>query len=129
MKLRTRHNSIRLRLTQREVALFLEEGVIAEQIDFGFPPGQSFRYEVRTSSDAIGMSARFENGCVSVLVPMAQARNWSLSDQVGIEGLQSIGDGTNLAILIEKDWACLKPRVGEDESDNYVHPLASTAMC
>ena len=25
-------------------------------------------------------------------------------------------------ILIEKDWSCLKPREGEDDSDAYPHP-------
>jgi hypothetical protein len=29
-----------------------------------------------------------------------------------------------LGILVEKDFACLAPREGEDESDMYPHPEA-----
>jgi hypothetical protein len=34
-----------------------------------------------------------------------------------------------LNILVEKDFACLAPRAGEDERDMYPHPNADEAQC
>jgi hypothetical protein len=34
-----------------------------------------------------------------------------------------------LKILVEKDFACLAPREGEDESDMFPHPKAATDGC
>ena len=44
-------------------------------------------------------------------------------DQVG-EGEQQHDNGDVLSILVEKDFACLAPREGEDESDMFPHPGA-----
>jgi hypothetical protein len=38
---------------------------------------------------------------------------------------QALPDGS-LRITLEKDFACLAPREGEDESDNFPHPQAGS---
>ena len=40
-----------------------------------------------------------------------------------------LDDGEKLSILIEKDFACLAPRAGEDEADMYPHPNVDSAEC
>jgi hypothetical protein len=34
-----------------------------------------------------------------------------------------------LRILVEKDFACLAPREGEDESDMFPNPLSGKETC
>ena len=51
------------------------------------------------------------------------ANQWTESEQVAIKQEQNIGDGRTLLLLIEKDFACLKPRSGKDEdADAFPHP-------
>ncbi|MGH8167708.1 MAG: DUF7009 family protein [Woeseiaceae bacterium] len=38
-------------------------------------------------------------------------------------------DGDELSILVEKDFACLAPREGEDDSDKFPNPLEGKATC
>jgi hypothetical protein len=47
---------------------------------------------------------------------------WAASELVSIDGEQGLDDGSVLRILVEKDFACLAPRAGEDESDMFPHP-------
>ena len=123
MKLRIRGNSIRLRLTRTEVAAFGETGTVVETVEFE-PSLAVFRYELNRSSKDTLISARFEDNCLSIFVPVQEAENWIGSEDVGIEALHPIGDSRFLRILVEKDFACLTPRENEDETDTFTHPFA-----
>jgi len=122
MKLRVRNNSIRLRLTQSEVTRFKETGFVEEVIEFGLTPDKNLVYRLIAGEAGEAVTARFENGKVTVTVPKLQARHWTDSNQVTIENEQIIGDTKTLKILIEKDFACLDRRYGEDDSDAFPHP-------
>jgi hypothetical protein len=117
MKLRLRGNSIRLRLTQREVTALVATGRVEESV--GFDARTKLTYALTTGAT---FRARFEGGEVEVQVPSGEASEWAASDRVSLETEQPIGDGESLRILVEKDWQCLRPRAGEDESDAYPHP-------
>ena len=54
---------------------------------------------------------------------------WANSEQVSISGEQVLDDGEKLNILVEKDFACLAPREGEDESDMFEHPEKGRVNC
>lgn len=116
MKLRTRGNSIRLRLTQTEVEKFGAEGTVDESVSFGNQDNPNFCYSLEKSS-AKTLGALFDNGRITIAVPNVIADRWVNSEQVSIKG--EVGE---LQILIEKDFACLTERKGEDESDTYPHP-------
>ncbi len=120
MKLRLRKNSIRLRLTQGEVAEFAETGIVEDSVQFD--AGSRLVYRLRTAADADDVSARFEGEIITVTAPVVVGRNWAGSGQVGIEGDQKVdGDGI-LKILIEKDFTCLEPRPGGEDDDMFPHP-------
>ena len=51
------------------------------------------------------------------------------TEQVAIAGEQRLDDGALLTLLVEKDFACLAPRPGEDESDMFPHPEADAGRC
>lgn len=122
MKLRIKGNSVRVRLTQSEVAEFAENGKFEDRTEFGVEPAQYLSYAVIAESGAEEISANFENGRISIIIPQIIAENWSQTEQTAVSAEQNLPSGKTLRILIEKDFACLTPRPEEDESDNYPHP-------
>ena len=129
MKLRTRSQSIRLRLTQSEVQKVSQDGHLAESVTFAPGPEGSLVYELRSSDAAGAVGASFGRGTITVTVPAKILGAWIAGDEVGFEGEQAVPGGKPLAILVEKDWACLKPRANEDEVDAYPHPEAGKGDC
>ena len=125
MKLRIKGNSVRLRLTQKDIAEFVEKGMIEERTEFGAETASFFSYAVAADTDAEEVSANFENGRISVIIPRTLAEKWSRSEETGISAEQNLPSGKTLRLLIEKDFACLTPRAGEDESDNFPHPQSA----
>ena len=127
MKLRIRDNSVRLRLTRGEVDSLRLQGVVSATT--GFPGGRDFRYRVESSPAIVNPAAFFSENTISVRLPEAAVLAWATSEQVSMPGEQVLDDGAKLNILVEKDFACLAPREGEDESDMFPHPDADTDRC
>lgn len=124
MKLRIKGNTLRLRLQQKEVQRILDEGFVKEETCFG---PVTFTYELVVSSGAGSIAAELHGQAMRVLIPAKVARDWATSDEVSLYGEQAAG-GEALKILIEKDFACIKPRTSplwEDESDAYPNPNPS----
>ncbi len=126
MKLRTRGNSIRLRLTQGEVSALVEKGRVEEHLAFG--GGARLSYALVADEAATAIAARYAEGAITVTVPLGKARTWASSDDVGFEAEQATG-GEVLRILVEKDWQCLKPRDGEEDKDAFPHPGSGGSTC
>ncbi|MBV9725375.1 MAG: hypothetical protein JO299_09390, partial [Gammaproteobacteria bacterium] len=74
------------------------------------------------------ISASFRNGVVEIRIPEALAREWCNTERVTLAHEQALPEGP-LRITLEKDFACLAPREGEDESDNFPHPEESGKTC
>ena len=127
MKLRIRDNAIRLRLTRGEVEDLRNDGLVAART--GFPGGRTFSYVVESSPASVKPAAFFSDNVVTVRIPETTVLAWATSEQVSIEGEQTLDDGETLHLLVEKDFACLAPREGEDESDMYPHPEADEGGC
>lgn len=118
MKLRIRGNSIRLRLNKTEVTGLAETGLVEEKTDFG--DGQMLVYSVSALSETETVKSSFQNGRIEIFIPQTIAKNWAKNEEVGISGNN---------ILVEKDFACLAVREGEDESDNFPHPKENEISC
>ena len=117
MKLRINGDSLRLRLSQREVEEFSSEGKTTDSICFG---GTTLNYELRKADS---FSSKFSDQKIVIEVPSDIGAKWAISDQVAIEKTISVGDGGNLSILVEKDFKCLTDRPNEDESDLFENPM------
>ncbi len=117
MKLRIRGNSLRIRLTQGEVAALAAHGHCRETMTLA---AGSLTYEVRVSGDVDRPEAIFEQSDIVVTLPADAVDAWAQSDEVTIAG-----EHGPLRILVEKDFACLAPREGEDDADAYPHPRQS----
>ncbi len=127
MKIRIRDNSIRLRLTRGEVDVMHREGRVVSTT--GFPDGHQFTYALESSPASVAPAASCRGSEIRVRLPETAVLAWATTEQVSIEGLQQLDDGQQLKILVEKDFACLAPRDGEDESDMFAHPDADSAAC
>ncbi len=122
MKLRIRDNSIRLRLMRGEVDELRRAGTVTART--AFPGGRALGYSVESSPASVKPEAFLSESEVTVRLPETSVLAWASSEQVSIAGEQQLMDGKTLKILVEKDFACLAPRDGEDESDMYPHPRA-----
>ncbi len=120
MKLRIRDNSIRLRLTRIEVDTVSSAGVVKARVSM--PGGNGLDYILESSSVTERPMARFTDGALTVMLPEAAVNQWASTEQVSFAADEALDDGDVLKILVEKDFACLAPREGEDETDMYPHP-------
>lgn len=127
MKLRIRDNSVRLRLTQSEVAALQNVGWVHART--AFPDGRELGYRVESSPASVRPEAFFAESILTVRLPESVVLAWASSSQVSITAEQQLDDGEVLGVLVEKDFACLAPREGEDESDMYPHPQAAGEQC
>ena len=127
MKLRGLDNSIRLRLTQSEVETVSAEGLVRGRVRFA--GSNTFDYILESSPATVRPEAHISNNVLTVRVPKMDVAQWADSDRISIEAEQVLDDGERLSILVEKDFHCLSPRDGEDESDMYPHPEAGSRTC
>ena len=118
MKLRIRGNSIRLRLSQREVQLFGENGKVEDSIQFG---NRKLSYLLATA-DIPKLKCDFNGDTIQVWVPTELGNMWVNSQLVGMEHLDAVNEKEQVKILIEKDFKCLHVRINEDEADSFPHP-------
>lgn len=116
MKLRTTHNSIRIRLRKSEIKQLASQGEVVESIRF--PTGTVFQFALQVTTSANAVTAALKDNFLSVFIPAEQARNWVNSNQVGIEEYIPVPEGEELHLLIEKDFPCLD-RPEEDKSDTF----------
>ena len=121
MKLRIRGNSVRLRVSQTELAEIAEAGRAEDAVRLGPQARLVYRIEVAPQGP---VHARFDGGTLTVIVPRAEVERWLDPAEVALTGSQRVGDGEHLSILVEKDFACLAPR-DEDQSDLFPNPGAT----
>ena len=120
MKLRTRRNSIRLRLSRRDLAALLASGAVEERVDF--PHGQALRFRLERSAAAVA-DAAYAGGTLTVRFPAQAIDAWTDPAEVSMTAECTV-DGGTLTLLVEKDYQCLAPREGEDDDDLFPNPGA-----
>ena len=121
MKLRIRGNSIRLRLSQTDLAALLESGAVEDRV--AFPAGQSLVYRLESST---GQSAEalFDTSRIVVRFPVARIGALARPEEVTLQAEQPLSSGECLELLVEKDFQCLSPRGDDDDADLFPNPSA-----
>lgn len=119
MKLRIRGNSLRIRVSQTELEQISRDGAAFDVIHFDAATRLEYGVEVHADRP---LGARFSGAGIRVTVPADEVERWLAPDQVSIAGEQALASGGALKILIEKDFTCLAPREGEDDSDLFPNP-------
>jgi hypothetical protein len=109
MKLRLEENSVRLRLSDVEVAQFARAGRVAYTIAFGPAPGQTLEYALEklpATAAATAVQVRYAAGALAVEVPAALAQEWTNTEKNGFSAQIVVAEGRELRILVEKDLDC-----------------------
>ncbi len=119
MKIRIKGNSIRYRITQKEIDNFGKNGWLEEKTEF--LNGPSFSYRLEKKAGITNMEASFSGNCISIFVPENITEEWTTTDVIGFDNKMKVGEGKELFLLIEKDFVCLD-HTFEDQSDNYPNP-------
>ena len=121
MKLRIRGNTLRLRLSRNEIDSVAQGKEVEESTCF--PGGGKLQYVLRqTPSDTTVVKTNDGDvSCINVLVDENKAKQWAKSEEVALFGAEPLVLGS-LELLIEKDFACLNPRDGGEDSDSFPNP-------
>ena len=128
MKLRILGNSVRFRVSQAELTQLTTEGHVEDSVAFG--PGARLVYRLEVADSGKGpaadaISAGYDGNGVRVVLPRERVDTWQQPEEVSIHGEQALPGGDSLNILIEKDFTCLIPREGEDQSDLFPNPAVT----
>lgn len=116
MKLRTTHNSIRIRIRKSELAILHKEKIVMESIQF--PNAIRFQFALKISTTTDVLNAELTDNMIVLWIPEKEAIQWISTNQVGIETKIDLSDGEKLHLLVEKDFPCLD-RSEEDKSDTF----------
>ena len=127
MKLRTKGNSLRLRVTPSEVKQLLHNGVIREHVQLTPNLKDRLTYAVISSLSQPETTVAYQCGDITISVPESQLRRWAGSDDIGVYVDVPLGDGEVLSVAIEKDFACLDRGDAENE-DTFPNPNLA-AVC
>jgi len=123
MKLRISGNSLRLRVSRSELAKLVAGGSLEETIHFAPEASANFIYALQQTPSVSRPAVQYAGNKLTVFIPADQAKMWGVTDQVGIAEDISLGDLGSLALLIEKDFACLD-RSNESNEDTFPNPNA-----
>jgi hypothetical protein len=121
MKLRLKGNSMRLRLSRGDLDRLCRDGLVSETTRFGSGSDSVLRYALVADQAAAVLQTSFGSSGVVVTLPAAEVARWAQSDEVTLGAVQVVGS-ERLAVTVEKDFQCLKPRPAAEDSDTFRNP-------
>ena len=120
MKLRIKGNSLRLRVTQSEIARLIDTGRIEETVHLGVEESECLTYALECAPQSPSIFVRYGSHEIAVVVSSDDAHHWASSQSVGLYGTVPTSDGA-LELAIEKDFACLD-KSDEENADRFPNP-------
>lgn len=108
-----------MRLTRPDLERLKREQRLDDALTLG--PESRFEYALRIVAGG-ELDANLNGSALEVRLPRHLAERWYDDREVGVRGTRAIGGGEGLTIVIEKDFECLIPRDGEDQSDHFPNP-------
>ena len=117
---------MRLRVSPSEMNRLLSDGRIEEIIHFGPEPDAKLTYALEQSASKEGITVSSRPHEVVVVLSTENARSWAEGEQVGIYGVIDVGSGEQLTVVVEKDFACLDRKEGNE--DTFANPK-SAQLC
>jgi hypothetical protein len=125
MKLRIKGNSLRVRVSRSEIVKLLAGDALEETVHFTPEARAKFTYALQQDRLLGRPAVQYAENRVAILIPADHANAWGTTDQVGIAEDINLGNLGSLALLVEKDFACLD-RSDEDNQDTFPNPNAGT---
>lgn len=117
MKLRIKGNSLRLRISPSELARLMKSGRVEDTIQFTPASDARLTYALELRNDNEPIALEYSHQAVTCVLSAAAASRWAESDDVGIYG------GRSVALVVEKDFACLDGN-GHEDADAFPNPRA-----
>jgi len=124
MKLRITPDSLRLRVSQSDLARFIQSGRIEETIQFSADDSAKLTYAMELSEDQCDIAVRYQTQQITLLISNRVARHWERADRVGIYGTVKLRE-RELQLIVEKDFACLDGS-DKDNLDTFPNPKEGT---
>jgi hypothetical protein len=100
MKLRIKGNTLRVRLSDRELSQLVNSGVVADMTQF--PEGAVLRTELVTLLEAPAISVTYRQDLIRISLPERSAQEWIESAIEELKAVVSV-DGGTLHVSLEKD--------------------------
>jgi hypothetical protein len=89
---------------------------ISESISFG---GSVKLTYLLYTAEIDTIPTELKDNIIAIGLPLAEATEWITSEQVGIEHTISFSNGTDLLVLIEKDFPCKDTPI-EEQKDTFI---------
>ena len=106
MKLRINQQSIRFRLSEKEVEILQSNGALSEIVVLGLKEDDCFFYHIN-AYDENEIRVIYSISDLSIMVPKSIIHHWaSYASEVGFEANVEVYSGS-LHVLVEKDFECL----------------------
>jgi hypothetical protein len=121
MKIRIKGNSVRYRLTKKDVTALTNAGMIEESTSFGM---STLYYALKAKDNIETLEADFSNNRITLFVPSSFVSGWEKNEVVGCDAEMQLSATDSLYLLLEKDFACLD-ETHEDQRDMYENPNKS----
>jgi len=118
VKIRILNDAVRLRLERDEVEA-IRLGKSVEALTH-FVDARVLRYCLQVG-DVASVESSFRDDRLAVVLPAQIATQWA-SDETAVS---IAGQHGPTSVLVEKDFECLDPRVGEDQSNRFRNPKAN----
>lgn len=118
MKIRIKGNSVRIRVSKKEVSKLAVDGRVEEHTSFG---NNKLIYALQSDDKTELLTADFTDNKIVMSVPAIFVKEWPVNAVVGLDANMSLNENEQLYLLLEKDFICLDTN-SEDQSDNYTNP-------
>ncbi len=129
LKLRLHKQSVRVRLNQSEVERLGQGQPINYTLQLGNHDGEGWQFLLTPSADIQEICAVYVGASLQVQIPLQQAQALAKTDLVTVEASLALGTNPPLTLFLEKDFQCLKPRLGTDDHDTFPNPAEGIVKC
>lgn len=120
MKLRINNQSVRLRLSQKDVLNLRANGSISVPLFWGLQEDDILVYKLSLHEEGISQ-VKIKPEEINVMILKSEILPWLQNDEIVSFESNIPTLSSPLAILIERDFKCLTPRK-EDEGDLFENP-------
>ncbi len=124
MKLRIKGNTLRLRVSRSELTSLLNGNRVEDAIQFTAAPESRLTYGLQVAPQVKPVEIEWKPQSVTVSISEEQMKSWAMEAEVGIYEAVDLGPAGALAVMIEKDFACLEG-TEEENADSFANPNAA----
>ncbi len=121
MKLRIKGNTLRLRVSRSELTSLQHGNRVEDAIQFSAAPESRWSYGLQVASQSKPIEIEWKPQSLTVSISEERMKSWATETEIGIYEAVDLGPAGSLAVVIEKDFACLD-RSDEDSSDSFANP-------